>query len=651
MEQGVKPQTRRPQTTFRLPPDPARLLRARHRVADHLLRLGARPDAIADVVLAVHEAMANAVRHSGASEDLEVEVALEGADVLARVTDHGCDFDPSALDPERPPDPLQEGGRGLYLISRITDALDIATGERTDVRMVKRDALDEAAGSSGRLEPRLRQSIEEVPEGFTTLDWEYRITLVNRYAQDLYGLAEEALVGRGLWELLPALGHSPLRQRFEDAMELGIPSICEYDSPTLGRFVEFRIYPTTSGVSFSMCDIEERKRREMAHEDGRRHAELLAGTAARLLSAEEPQRVVDDLCGDVMRHLGCHVFFNYLVDARAGCLVLNAYAGIDSETAREIELMDFGVAVCGCAALRAERVVAEDIQHTGDDMPALVRSYGVQAYAAHPLLARGEVIGTLSFGTRDRPRFTDEELAVMKTVADHVAIAIDRDRAERELRRRELEAAALGERSRLARDLHDSVTQALFAASLKAEALLLNEADVSPEACRAVEQVRRLNRGALAQMRTMLLELRDEPLEAVPVQQLLRYLVEATESRSTTDVTLTVAGDVPLPRPLHVAVYRIAQEALNNVVRHAMAEQAWVDLELEPGAGTLTVRDDGRGCDLSAAVPGRLGLRFMNERAAEAGAGLGVESRPGEGTTVRLWWPPGPGGPSGRSAF
>ena len=150
-------------------------------------------------------------------------------------------------------------------------------------------------------------------------------------------------------------------------------------------------------------------------------------------------------------------------------------------------------------------------------MTERVRSYRVQAFAAHPLMARGEVIGTLSFGARDRPRFTGEELAVMKTVADHVAIALDRDRAERELRRREAEAAAQDERSRLARDLHDSVTQALFAASLKAEALTLGDDDVSAEAGETIEQLRRLNRGALAQMRTMLLELRDEPLEAVPV--------------------------------------------------------------------------------------------------------------------------------------
>ncbi len=390
-----------------------------------------------------------------------------------------------------------------------------------------------------------------------------------------------------------------------------------------------------------MDDAELADRREQGHEAARKRAELLARTASRLLSADEPQRVVDDLCRDVMEHLGCQVFFNYLVDARAGRLVLNAYAGIGPEKAREIELLDFGVAVCGCAALQRERIVAEDIQHTDDPLAGLVRSFGVQAYAAHPLLARGEVIGTLSFGTIDRPHFSGGELAVMKTVADHVAIALDRDRAERELRRREVEAAARDERSRLARDLHDSVTQALFAASLQAEALTLGGGDVSAEARETIDRLRRLNRGALAQMRTMLLELRDEPLEAVPVQQLLRFLVEATESRSKTNVTLTVSGDVPLPRPLHVAVYRVAQEALNNVVRHAAAPHAWVDLELHPGTGSLVVRDDGRGCDLTAAGCSHLGIRSMTERSAEAGGSLRVESPPGGGTTVTLWWPPG----------
>lgn len=424
-------------------------------------------------------------------------------------------------------------------------------------------------------------------------------------------------------------------------MELGLPSIREYDSPTIGRFLEFRIYPTSSGISFYVRDIDTRKRRELEHEEGRLRAELLARTAARLLSAEEPQHVVEDLCHDVMEHLACQVFFNYLVDPSAGCLVLNAYAGIRAEQARTIELLDYGVAVCGCAAAQGERICADDIQHSDGERAALVRSFGVQAYAAHPLVARGRVLGTLSFGARDRPRFTEEELAVMKTVADHVAIALDRDHAERELRKREAEVAARDERSRLARDLHDSVTQALFAASLKAEALALGDERISSDTAQTIEEVRRLNRGALAQMRTMLLELRSEPLEAAPVEQLLRNLIEATESRSSVEVALSVRGETLLSPARHVAVYRITQEALNNVVRHARAEHAWVDLTLETGRGSLVIRDDGSGFELSAPGPTHLGVRSMRERAAEAGADLSIVAAPGEGTVVTLAWPAG----------
>ena len=99
----------------------------------------------------------------------------------------------------------------------------------------------------------------------------------------------------------------------------------------------------------------------------------------------------------------------------------------------------------------------------------------------------------------------------------------------------------------------------------------------------------------------------------------------------------------PDPARLLRARHRVAQEALDNVVRHAAAPHAWVELDLEPGAGSLTVRDDGRGCDLSTAEPTHLGIRSMEERAAEVGACLRVESTPGAGTTVTLWWPPGAG--------
>ena len=111
-------------------------------------------------------------------------------------------------------------------------------------------------------------------------------------------------------------------------------------------------------------------------------------------------------------------------------LHLNACAGIPPEEARRVEWLEFGTALCGCAAREGQRVVAEDIQHTEEPRAALVRSFGIQAYAAFPLIAQGRVIGTLSFGTRTRPRLTEQELDLLRAVADQVAIAMERQRAK-----------------------------------------------------------------------------------------------------------------------------------------------------------------------------------------------------------------------------
>ena len=139
-------------------------------------------------------------------------------------------------------------------------------------------------------------------------------------------------------------------------------------------------------------------------------------------------------------------------------------------------------------------------------------------------------------------------------------------------------------------------------------------------------------------MRTLLLELRGDPLEAVPLQQLLRQLTEAAEARSSADVLLTIRGDERLPAELHVAVYRITQEALTNVTRHARASKAWVDLDLEPGAVHLCIRDDGRGFDPSVVGAAHLGLKSMRERAARVGAELEILSTQDAGTVVTLDW-------------
>ena len=213
----------------------------------------------------------------------------------------------------------------------------------------------------------------------------------------------------------------------------------------------------------------------------------------------------------------------------------------------------------------------------------------------------------------------------------------ERVRIEQALRRSEVEEASQRERSRLARELHDSVTQALFAATMKAEALTL-DGELPTRSADTAEEVRRLTRGALAQMRTLLLELRADPIEEIPIQQLLRHLVEATESQVRTVVRLSVNEQATLPGALHVTVYRIVQEALNNVARHGAAPHAWVVLDVRPSDVRLVVGDDGRGFDPDAVDPSHLGLRSMRERAEEAGARLCLETSVGGGTQVTVDW-------------
>jgi signal transduction histidine kinase len=257
---------------------------------------------------------------------------------------------------------------------------------------------------------------------------------------------------------------------------------------------------------------------------------------------------------------------------------------------------------------------------------------------AVPLVIRGEVFGAMAFTYENRRSLDDSQLRVARAFADQAALAIENAR----LRARIEETAIEAERNRLARDLHDSVTQSLFAASLKGEALAELLGDQTGAPLEAVEEIRRLTRGALAGMRTMLLEMRADGVVQTPLPELLRHLVEASGSRIGADIGLTVHGQKALTPDLQTALYRIAQEALNNVARHARASKAWVDLRLGEADAQLEIGDDGVGFE-GESGGGHFGLHMMRERAEAVGARFKVVSGAGRGTVITVEWPFGEG--------
>jgi PAS domain S-box-containing protein len=209
-------------------------------------------------------------------------------------------------------------------------------------------------------------------------------------------------------------------------------------------------------------------------------------------------------------------------------------------------------------------------------------------------------------------------------------------RAEDEIQ----EMATAQERQRLARELHDSVTQTLFSATMVTQTLPLiwnkGEAIVKKN----LDELSRLTFGALAEMRTLLNELRPNAIATADLGELLNQLVDAARGRSQAEFSLSIEGNEPFSPEVHLAIYRIAQEALNNCTKHARARHVNVQLSRHDGEALLRITDDGRGFNEDVTSATHFGLEIMRERAAEVGGAITVHSQSGTGTEVVFSWSP-----------
>jgi signal transduction histidine kinase len=198
--------------------------------------------------------------------------------------------------------------------------------------------------------------------------------------------------------------------------------------------------------------------------------------------------------------------------------------------------------------------------------------------------------------------------------------------------------AAIRERSRLARDLHDAVTQTIYSASLIAEVLPIIWERNPEEGKRNLVKLRQLVRGALAEMRTLLFELRPASLDAAELTTLLRHLGDALTGRSRIPVIYQIDEGSPPPTHIKIVLYRIAQEAFNNIAKHSEATQVSVEMNSNTKGVDLMVRDNGRGFDQKQVAEDKLGIKIMSERANEINASFLVESTKAKGTQVSVNW-------------
>jgi signal transduction histidine kinase len=226
--------------------------------------------------------------------------------------------------------------------------------------------------------------------------------------------------------------------------------------------------------------------------------------------------------------------------------------------------------------------------------------------------------------------FSDDDAALARLFGDEAALAIE----TAGLRAHAAVSAAAAERNRIARELHDSVAQALYGIGLGARtARALLDRDPARLA-EPLDYVVTLAEGALSEMRALLIELRPEALASEGLVAVLERHADSVRARHGLEVVTALGGEPDAPLPTKEAAYRIAQEALHNAVQHARARRVEVRLAEEEACLRVEVADDGIGFDPTSPFPGHLGLRTMRERAEELGGRVEIESAPGAGARV-----------------
>ncbi len=362
-------------------------------------------------------------------------------------------------------------------------------------------------------------------------------------------------------------------------------------------------------------EVEERVRLEQQERRRRAQAETLRDTAAAIAGSLQ----LDDVIEQVLRGV------EQLFDHERSQVALYDLDGVLELAGQHVPGLGGGNQLA--PHTRAPEALVHALAPDGERSAPTTACDGTVIV---PLVVADRRLGFLAVEPLAGETFSAEEIGLLTTIADQASSAISNSRALVTAR----SAAAIEERQRLANDLHDSVSQTLWTATLVAETLSRAD-DLSDDQARQVDRLRLLTRGALSEMRTLLLELRPSVIEETPLPDLVHQLASAFESRKSASCTVEIG---PLPELLptvKVALYRIVQESLNNIARHAEASTVTIRLTKWHDRVCLQVRDDGSGFDTTEA-PEHMGLRIMAERAASIGAELKVTSVCGQGTTVTV---------------
>lgn len=365
-------------------------------------------------------------------------------------------------------------------------------------------------------------------------------------------------------------------------------------------------------------------------EQRRKVAESLRGILAILNSNRTRDEILQYIVSEARLLLASDTSAIYYLDPQENLFRLQSARGYSADELRD---GDFPHELS--ESIRSGRPVTIPMPEAGIPMMGREASQdlaGNRALLAVPLVVSGETYGCLAlYYTQERP-FSQEEIAMAVAFGDQASLAIENDR----LRNLVKQAAIIEERSRLARELHDSVTQSIYSLTLLAEGWQRMAVNGKlTDVAGSLSELGEIAQQALKEMRLLVYELRPPALEQEGLVGALHQRLSAVERRAGIEAHLIADDLVSLPAPLEAGLYRIAQEALNNAIKHAGASSIVVRLSSNNGSVSLEISDNGKGMEGKKALDqGGMGLASMRERAGRLGGSLEILSSPGEGTRV-----------------
>ncbi len=407
------------------------------------------------------------------------------------------------------------------------------------------------------------------------------------------------------------------------------------------------------GLAIENATLLESER--LGHEEANRRSEVAEGLREilALLNSRSPlQETLDFIISQACRLMTCDASSLFQMETEEGPLRIRAACGLDLAGISEVQLT-LGKGGAGRALAWNRPIIVPDTAafvewqkqesnpEFAEDLSGLelLLGHGFGAILAVPLVVQGQNYGGITLYYNSPRRFTDEEIKLATSIGSQAALAIENAR----LRDQAEQSAAFAERARLARELHDSVTQSLYSVTLYAEAAArLLQSGESTAAAGHLRELGTTAREALREMRLLIFELSPPALEGGSLAEALQVRLDAVEARGGVAVSFRVEGTERLVPKVRTEMYQIAQEALNNALKHSRAQAVRISLYHGDGTSRLEISDDGVGFKLEEAQrSGGAGLRGMRERVQKIGGSLDVESTPGAGTRITVTAPAG----------